>query len=331
MKKILTVFICALIALYFAGCGAPETKKSYTYKFGNITEEEDLLLESYLYHVESAEQDEDSTLSPPYYVDGSGEYRVNIYQHIDGEVVNFKIETSLTFTGKYKYKNGGESDEFTDTVQAVSYAEISSFSFTPISAEKTYNINLPEYSSEEDGYVLKSAKFTAKTEYGKDGNKLSVKSTITDSDGEKKIQNEDNKSVSITVDGGYVENEQIFLQLRLQNIDAAFRDNFKVYDSINAVLKNMTVYSSETFEDKYFYGDDNASNKYTCYVLTAMLDGKYKGSDTVMYFAQDFYYDYLNKSGGYDKVNVNLLMEFKHGNLIYQLEEYNNFAEKQQN
>lgn len=324
MKKILAFIVCAVVALTFAACAAPQTKKSFTYRFGTITEETDGLLESFVYHVEAQEQDLTSSISSPYYISGSGEYRVNIYQ----EENRFKIETDFTFDGTYKFKGGDESATFTDTIHAVSYAAISSFSFTPISAEKTYNITLPEYSEAENKYILKRANFTAQTQYGKSGNNLTIESSVTDSEGaEKNIKNKDNEDVNITVGGAYVENEHIFLQLRLQNIDAKFSDRFKVHDSISGVLKNITVATSQNFEDKSFYGTDGES--YKCYVLSAAIDDKYKGSDTLMYFAQEYNHKYQNSGGEYDTVNVNLLIEFKHGNLIYQLSEYTNYAVKE--
>ena len=130
--------------------------------------------------------------------------------------------------------------------------------------------------------------------------------------------------VKLTTGGRLVDNEHIFLAVRLQTIDSKFTDSFNVFDSLYGVMQKLSVTTKENFEEREFDGET-----YECYVLAAAISGKNKGSDTLMYFAQSYYYDYINKGKLEENININLLVEFKHGNLIYTLSEYNNYAKGQ--
>lgn len=322
MKKIVALIIFIIIIVTFAGCAAPQNKISYSYRFGYETEHEDKLLESYTYTVKAEQLNADNTLNPPFYIKGNGTYTVNIYK----EEPYFKIVTDFSFTGRYHFTaDNSESEEFTDTIHSESFATISFDNFTPVSAQKSFVTSLPVF---EEGKSSKKAYYSYNIDYQKVNNDIKIISAVKDEETDDQdrilITDETNADVKLTTGGRLVDNEHIFLAVRLQTIDSKFTDSFNVFDSLYGVTQKLSVTTKENFEEREFDG-----KTYECYVLAASISGKNKGSDTLMYFARSYYYDYINNGKLEENININLLIEFKHGNLIYTLSEYNNYAKGQ--
>ncbi len=329
MKRTVFSAICLILAVLFAGCSAPVLKIANDYKFGYISERQDGLLETSVYSVKSVDDISDTTVNPPFIITGEGTYTVNLYRDYAEEYL-FKLVTELTFTGKYHYTQSDTySEEFTNTFTSASYAYINSETFTAKSTQKVFETSVPVI--ENGAYTAKKAYYTVNSNYEKTAKGYLITSSVTDGgqEGAETMQTDANKNFSSEIKERFVDNEFIFLALRLQTLNTSFTDSFKVPDPLSGVIQSVSVQADTNMQQKKFTDPANPDTEkdFDCVVLSAALGGKYKGSNTVMYFTHDYSVNYL-KNGEAISRNISLLLEIKQGNLVYTLDSYDNYAEK---
>lgn len=312
MKKSIIAILSIIIAIVLTGCNAQVHKIANSYKFGYFTENENGVLETFIYDVKSDENTLSSnTTKPPYILIGEGTYTVTI-SSVPAEDNMFMVETDFVFEGKYKYNDGTFSDEFRDTISGTSYAVIGVETFRATTSVKNFKTSLPVL--EEGVYKIKEATYTVSTTY--DVANSIIESNVTGHPNEKV-----NKNMSVTTKDRYLDNEHIFLAVRLQNLSNTFSDNFKVLDALNGISQTINFSTSTNTEVKKFSDTD-----YDCLVVTASLNSTYKGSNTVMFFTQQYSKKYYTKQGTALDKNVSLMLEFKQGYVLYTLKSYENFA-----
>lgn len=324
MKKSIFAILCIITAVVFAGCTAPVPKIANDYKFGYASENVDGLLESYTYTVTS----QDDTLrepKPPFMLTGNGTYTVNLYK--EEEEYKFRLETKLVFNGKYYFTAKDEySQLFEDTVESISYAYINAESLTPISTVKTFETSLPIVENNEN--TSKKAYYTTTSTYT--GNTISsqVKDNADYPDAFK-VESEANKNFSAEIKERFVDNEFVFLAIRLQTLGTTFKDSFKVPDPLNGIMQTLSFQAAENTETKAFTdpADETMDKNFDCIVISSSLSGKYSGRNILMYYTNDYSVKYISGTTAIDR-NISLMLEFKQENLLYSLDEYQNFAQK---
>lgn len=322
MKKIALAVLIIFAATLTAACSAPAPKVSHVYKFGYSSSRQDNLLEEYTYTVKSDDTLNES-FNPPFILSGEGTYTVRIFK--EDEAYLFRLETDFSFTGRYLFPvTNTYSDEFTDTFTAVSTAYIMGESLTPVSTVKTFETSIPEK------FNYKKAYYTINTEYQKTNNTIRVTSTVTDEENRPdayKIETDANKNYTAELKERIVDNEFIFLAIRLQPLTVTFTDKFKVPAVLDGIMQTISFNASQNKEVKTFKDPAKQDKDYDCIVISATLGGKYSGRNIIMYFTEVYPVDYLNGSDTISS-NVSLLLEIKQENLIFTLTDYQNFAEK---
>ena len=317
-----------ILCLILASCSAPEAPRSYSYKFGYVSEREDGLLESFVYTVEAKDNVYDTSgLKPPFHLVGSGTYTLNVYRDAEDTRL-FKLEASFNFKGRYKSPaTNTYSDEFEDSFFGTSYMRIDANSFEPVSMRKEYLATIPY----QDG--TKRTSYVVDVKYTKAEGSFSIKSTVSDRDieglGEDemiKIADGKNSDVSMDLKGRVIDSqEQIFFALRLQLIGEGFSDSFTTYNPMDALAQNISVYAESEKMVKKFGGKD-----YPCFKLSANVKAHDLSASIALFFAESYSAEYVNDDGNVTSQNASLLLEIKQGDLLYTLKEYTNYAQKPQ-
>lgn len=334
MKKLAILILTALMAAVFlAGCSQPVPKRQYYYKFGfESTYEEDAgLIEHTTYTVTGAS---DRTFSndfgtPPYYLTGEGTYDVKLYTGNDTE---FRLVTGLTFKGKYFYTESKTySEEFTETVTGESTFTVNPSTFYAKNSEKTFHTYVP-YRQQDGKFGLKqlSYKVTSAYESGEKNSTLNAKVADIDvfgaaEDDVYKVANDGNAAYSLGVEGRYLDNEHIYLGIRMQELTSGFTDSFYVFSPVDKLALKLKVATAAT--------DENAveirkldGNDVECIKLSASLDATNKGKDMYFYYSTSIIKSYYNDNIRLDGYNLSLLMEFSQEDLVYTVSGYKNYA-----
>lgn len=341
-----------LAMLIFTGCTTPAADPAFYFKFGDksaITEGDDKgLLEVHEYEV-TREYEQSSIITSPFLV-GTGKYIVKIYSLENAE---YKVTTDFSITGKFILKNDqGEevykSNTFTDTITGESYFKLEAFALTAISSVKTYKHSYVINAEEED---VNKSYYRITSQYKQEDGKTILNSKFEDlaEEGVTYVpaQTEANKAYTTSVMGRYIDGEQMFLMIRLQDIGTTFKDSFYAFDPFNApavalkfnVSKVMGTTQKEADSlttvnisgDKYDIGGFKpADGLVKAIELTASLNNKYSGQPIMMKFSKDLKYNFESLGGTSKSVDLQLLLEFKQENLVYKLVKYENTAVKAQ-
>lgn len=325
MKKFLAI-IPIILALFLASCRAPEAPKSYSYKFGYVSEREDGLLESFIYDVEAKDDAYlESSLKPPFHLVGTGTYTLNVYRDADDPKL-FKLETSFSFKGRYKFPaDNTYSEEFEDSFTGISYMRVDASSFEPVSMRKEYLVTIPSQNG------IRRASYVVDVQYTKADGGFSVKSTVTDrqiegldEDDAIKVSNSKNADVTKELGGRVIDSqEQVFFALRLQKIGEGFTDSITAYNPMDVLTQSITVYAENEKTVKKFGGKD-----YPCFQLSASIMAQGLSASTAFFFTEAYPVKYLSGDGMEIAQNASLLLEIKQGDLLYTLKEYSNYAQK---
>lgn len=330
MKKFL-VIIPIILTLFLASCSTPEAPKSYSYKFGYVSEREDGLLESFIYDVEAKDDAYlESSLKPLFHLVGTGTYTLNVYRDADDPKL-FKLETSFSFKGRYKFADNTYSEEFEDSFTGISYMRVDASSFEPVSMRKEYLATILSQdgirrASYQDG--IRRASYVVDVQYTKADGGFSVKSTVTDRqiEGLDAIKVSDSKNADVTMElGGRVidSQEQIFFALRLQKIGEGFTDSITAYNPMYVLTQSISVHTESEKTVKKFDGKD-----YPCFQLSASIMAQGLSASTTFFFTEAYPVKYLSGDGTEITQNASLLLEIKHCDLLYTLKEYKNYAQK---
>lgn len=327
MKKFL-VIIPIILTLFLASCSTPEAPKSYSYKFGYVSEREDGLLESFVYDIEAKDDAYlESSLKPPFLLVGTGTYSLNVYHDADDPKL-FKLETSFSFRGRYKFPaDNTYSEEFEDSLTGVSYMRVGASSFESVSMRKEYLATIPH----QDG--VKRASYVVEIQYTKTDGGFSVKSTVADrqiegldEDDVIEISNSKNADVTMELGGRVIDSqEQVFFALRLQKIGEGFTDSITAYNPMDVLTQSISVHTESEKTVKKFDGKD-----YPCFQLSASIRAQGLSASTTFFFTEAYPVKYLSGDGTEITQNASLLLEIKQGDLLYTLKEYKNYAQKAQ-
>lgn len=325
MKKIFSI-IPILLVLLLSSCRVPEVPKSYYYRFGYVSLEDDGLLESFTYSVEAKDNVYDSqTSKPPFHLVGTGTYTLKVY-HEEGTL--YRITTDFSFQGRYKYPNTDTySEEFEDSFTGVSYMKVDASSFEPVSMTKEYLTTIAYV----DG--IRRASYVVNVTYTKKNKGYTINSTVEDRDIDGldedeilKIADEKNSGVTTELQGRVIDTqEQIFFALRLQTITETFTDSITAFNPMDAISQTITAAVEQEKMVKKFGGKD-----YPCFQVRANMRAQDLGAAISLFYTEAYpiKYIYVDENGidWERQLNAYLLLEIKQGDLIYTLTQYQNHA-----
>ncbi|MCL1901544.1 MAG: hypothetical protein FWG51_03995 [Firmicutes bacterium] len=331
MKKLSITIILIISILVLAACGS-SASPDITPFWGQISDDEHAeagngLLERSEYAITVKpliDENENQTNKDEYKLDPDfceGTYTVEI-SRIDIKL--YEVKTEFEFKGKYN-KDGQflpSTGTFTDDYTSKCTFEIVSPSgIKMISSEKT--VENYTYLNTDDS--LSPVKYTVKNTY-EDNKMVSNLNIISDPDN---ILEKCEEEFTINSLGDYFfDNEAMFLAIRTLKPAEGFSLNFKVPENISQKAISMSAkYVAQKAEDEFKLNVNGTL--LSSHLIQAGISGTNQtGAPINLYYSKDDEVTYQLYTGINIKTEYYKLLKIEHGDMIYELEEYENFALK---